>query len=138
MSNQHPEVCNVLGDSITLQLTADQTGGQYSVVEFATPGGVGQPPHTHSWDETYLVLEGELNLNLNGEAVVIASGASHQVKAGTVHAPTPNGDFCRYVMIGQPGGVESVFKALKANEDALNDMNKVVEIVTREGVNIAA
>ena len=37
-----PEVCNVLGDSITLRLTAEQTEGKYSVAEFATPGGVGQ------------------------------------------------------------------------------------------------
>ena len=37
-----PEVCNVLGDSITLRLTAEQTDGKYSVAEFATPGGVGQ------------------------------------------------------------------------------------------------
>ena len=42
-----PEVCNVLGDSITLRLNAEQTDGKYSVAEFATPGGVGQPPHTH-------------------------------------------------------------------------------------------
>ena len=70
--NQQPEVCNVLGDSITLRLTSEQTDGNYSVAEFATPGGVGQPPHTHAWDETYLVLEGELNLNVNGEATVVA------------------------------------------------------------------
>jgi hypothetical protein len=48
------------------------------------------------------------------------------VKAGTLLAPTPNGDFCRYVMVGQPGGVESVFKSLKANEKELVDINKVV------------
>ena len=63
--------------------------------------------------------------------------AAIRSKPGVVHAPTPNGDFCRYVMVGQPGGVESVFKSLKANEKDLNDMAKVVEIVTKEGVNIA-
>ena len=136
--NQQPEVCNVLGDSITLRLTTEQTDGKYSVAEFATPGGVGQPPHTHAWDETYLVLEGELNLNINAETTVVGTGGCYQVKAGVVHAPTPNGDFCRYVMVGQPGGVESVFKSLKANKKDLNDMAKVVEIVTKEGVNIAA
>ena len=137
MAEQQNEVCNVLGDSITLKLTAEQTNGQYSVVEFATPGGVGQPPHTHKWDETYLVLEGELNLNLKGEITILQQGECRQVKAGTIHAPTPTGEFCRYVMVGQPGGVESVFKALKANENSLDDMNKVVEIVTQEGVCIA-
>ena len=92
---------------------------------------------THDWDETYLVLEGELNLNINGQPTVVGTGGSYQVKAGTVHAPTPNGEFCRYVMVGQPGGVESVFKSLKANQKDLNDMSKVVEIVTKEGVKIA-
>lgn len=135
--HQQPEVCNVLGDSITLRLTAEQTDGKYSVAEFATPGGVGQPPHIHAWDETYLVLEGELNLNINGETTVVGTGGCYQVKAGVVHAPTPNSDFCRYVMVGQPGGVESVFKSLKANEKDLHDMAKVVEIVTKEGVTIA-
>ena len=53
------EVCNVLGDSIILRLTAEETDGKYSVAEFATPGGVGQPPHTHDWNENYVVLEGE-------------------------------------------------------------------------------
>ena len=137
LDNQ-PEICNVLGDSITLRLTTEQTDGKYSVAEFATPGGVGQPPHTHAWDETYLVIEGELNLNIDGEATLVGPGDCYQVKAGTVHAPTPNGEFCRYVMVGRPGGVESVFKALKANEKDLGDMNKVVEIVTKEGVTIAA
>ena len=138
MANPQAEVCNVLGDSITLQLTSEQTDGKYSVVEFATPGGVGQPPHTHAWDETYLVLEGELNLNVGGETTLVAAGGCYQVKAGVVHAPTPSGDFCRYVMMGQPGGVEGVFQALKAKENELSDMAKVVEIVTEAGVTIAA
>ena len=83
------------------------------------------------------VLEGELNLNTGWYSNIIATGDSYLVKAGTVLAPTPNGDFCRYVMIGQPGGMESVFKSLKANEKDLGDMDKVVEIVAKAGVKIA-
>ena len=41
-------------------------------------------------------------------------------------------------MLAKPGGVESVFKALKANADQLSDMGKVVEIVTAQGVQISA
>ena len=50
----------------------------------------------------------------------------------------PSGDFCRYVMLAKPGGVESVFQTLKANAEELSDMGKVVEIVTAQGVQIAA
>ena len=138
LSSNKPEVCNVLGDCITLRLTADQTDGQYSVAEFKTPGGVGQPPHTHDWDETYVVLEGALNLNVDGQATIVPAGDTYLVKAGTVHAPTPDGEFCQYLMVPRPGGVEAVFKSLKANEKDLGDMAKVVELVTKEGVKIAA
>ena len=112
MSAHQPEVCNVLGDSITLQLTAEQTAGQYSVVEFATPGGVGQPPHTHAWDETYLVLEGALDLNVNGESTVINPGSCHQV--GTDGVQVAIFAVCHGRM---PGGVEEVFKALKTTKN---------------------
>ena len=43
--NGESEVCNVLGDSITLRITKDQTDGQYSVVEFATPEGSANHPY---------------------------------------------------------------------------------------------
>ena len=116
---QKAEVCNVLRDSITLRITAEQTDGKYSVAEFAKPGGVVQHPHTHDWNENYVVLEGEFSLNISGYPTIIATGDSYLVKAGTVHTKTSNGNFCHYVMIGQPGGMESVFKSLKANEKSL-------------------
>ena len=40
-------------------------------------------------------------------------------------------------MVAQPGGVESVFTSLEANSSSLDDIQRVVEIVTKEGVNIA-
>ena len=43
-----------------------------------------------------------------------------------------------YVMLAKPGGVELVFQALKVNAEELSDMGKVVEIVTAQGVQIAA
>ena len=40
-------------------------------------------------------------------------------------------------MVGGPSGIESMFKSLKANQKDLNDMGKVIEIVTKEGVKMA-
>ena len=127
----------VLGDKVTLRLTSTDTNGKYSVLEFETPEGVGQPPHSHNWDETYVVLEGELDLNLNGISTIISAGHSIDVPAGTIHAPISKKKITRYVMVAQPGGVESVFTSLEANSSSLDDIQRVVEIVTKEGVNIA-
>ena len=71
--NKKPEVCKVLGDSITIRLTAEQTNDKYSVAEFATPSGVGQPAHTNDWNENYVVLEGEFNLNIGGHPTIIST-----------------------------------------------------------------
>ena len=119
--NGEPEVCNVLGDSITLRITKDQTDGQYSVAEFATPEGVGQPPHTHAWDETYLVLEGELNLNVDGQPTIVASGECQQVKSGVVHAPIPKEVFADTSWLD---GLEALkgFSKPRANKSDLSDM----------------
>ena len=55
---------------------------------------VSASPHTHDWDETYLVLE-ELNLNINGQPTVVRTGDSYRV---CQYSPRPhNGEFCRYV-----------------------------------------
>ena len=132
-----PKTIEVLGDKVSLRLTSSDTNGKYSFLEFETPEGVGQPPHSHNWDETYIVLEGELDLNLNGVSTIISAGHSIDVPAGTIHAPISKKKITRYVMVAQPGGVESVFTSLEENSSSLDDMQRVVEIVTKEGVNIA-
>ena len=132
-----PKTIEVLVDKITLKLTSTDTNSKYSILEFETPEGVGQPPHSHDWDETYIVLEGQLDLNINGVSTIISAGHSIDVPAGTIHAPTSKKKITRYVMVAQPGGVESVFTSLEENSSSLDDMQRVVEIVTKEGVNIA-
>ena len=87
------EVCNVLGDSITLRLTAEQTDGKKSIAKFGTPDGIGQPPHTHDWDETYLVLERELNLNINDQPNIVGTGGCYQVKTERSTPPNPTVSF---------------------------------------------
>ncbi|WP_320674046.1 cupin domain-containing protein [Prochlorococcus sp. MIT 1341] len=131
------KLIEVLGDKVILRLTSNDTNSKYSVLEFETPEGVGQPPHSHNWDETYIVVEGELDLNVNGVSTVVSAGRSIDVPAGTIHAPISKKKITRYVMVAQPGGVESVFTSLEANSSSLDDMERVVEIVTKEGVNIA-
>ena len=38
----------VLGDKVSLRLTSSNANGTYSFLEFETPEGVGQPPHSHN------------------------------------------------------------------------------------------
>ncbi len=131
------KIIEVLGDKVNLRITAKDTNNSYSLLEFETPEGVGQPPHCHSWDETYIVLEGKLNLNINGNESILSAGSSMDVPSGCIHSPISLMESTRYLMISRPAGVESVFLSLDANKEDLDDMNRVVEIVTKEGVKIS-
>ena len=50
------------------------------------PKGYSLPPHSHSADETILVLRGKLVLELGGEAKTLTSGGYAVLPAGTVFA----------------------------------------------------
>ena len=42
---------DVLGDRYTLLLSAEETGGAYSLFDFEVPPGRGSPPHIHSRED---------------------------------------------------------------------------------------
>ncbi len=47
------------------------------------------PEETHAYAEGLLVLEGELHLDVAGEAVTVAAGQLYMVPAGLPHAVRP-------------------------------------------------
>jgi quercetin dioxygenase-like cupin family protein len=76
----------------TMLQTTTFPGSQYVTalytVEIDT--GTAIPAHTHPGVETTYVLEGELDLSVEGQAVKhVKAGESFQVPAGTVHSAAP-------------------------------------------------
>ena len=49
----------------------------------------GYPEETHAYAEGLLVLDGELHLDVAGEAVTVAAGQLYMVPAGVPHAVRP-------------------------------------------------
>ena len=55
------------------------------------PGG-GPPLHTHPYDETFVILEGTVTFEVDGETIDAAAGQILVVPAGAVHRFTATGD----------------------------------------------
>lgn len=109
------EVLNILGNRLTFRVTAEQTEGAYSVVEYvAAPGYPGPAPHLHeNFEEVFFVLEGAPSFMLEGEQIVGAPGMVVTIPRGKVHTfSNPDDRPARFLTITSPAGFELYFKEL--------------------------
>jgi quercetin dioxygenase-like cupin family protein len=100
----------LVGDTYTIAVTGDQTGGRFCVIDMHIPPGGGPPPHRHDFEETFILLEGEMEVTFRGkkspvqagDTVNIPSNAPHQFHNDSSHA-------VRLLCICSPAGQEKFF-----------------------------
>ncbi|HEY0815726.1 MAG TPA: cupin domain-containing protein [Pseudonocardia sp.] len=99
------------GDVLTVKLTAADTGGRLGLVKASVPPGGGPAPHQHaSTDETFYMIDGELEF-LDGDRVFTAGPADVVfIPRGTVHRfHNPGLTHASMVFCYTPGGAEQLF-----------------------------
>ena len=101
----------LVGDTYTLKLTGEQTGGAFSLSQAVVPPGGGPPPHVHyAEDETFVLLEGELLLEADGRTLPAPAGTVVYVPKGTRHGFTNVGTTpARMLFLYAPAGMERMF-----------------------------
>lgn len=111
----------VAGELVEIKARSEDTGGAYSVTEEVWPPEVGPPPHVHhTQDETFYVLDGELEF-VSGDIVIRAgAGSLVHVPKGMVRAyKNPGQASARAIVVFTPGGFEGFFE--EAGEPAAAD-----------------
>ena len=96
---------------IVHKVTAEGSGGTFSILEWGLPPGQMIPPHTHTReDECNMVLEGQLTCDVGGEIVVAPVGSYVLKPRGIPHALCNTGTERVWVMeVLTPGGFEVFF-----------------------------
>ena len=100
----------LVGDTYTITVDGDATNDRFCVVDMHIPPGGGPPPHRHDFEETFILLEGEIEATFRGkkyslragETVNIPSNAPHQFH-NTSSVPA------RLLCICSPAGQEKFF-----------------------------
>ena len=105
-------------DRVTTEVNARDTGGQYSLMTWVAAPKSGSPPHVHARDdETFYVLEGQLEFVLGHESVTIGPGDFVRVPAGTRHAFRNNSEAPVEMLVGLiPGGMEELFYKYRTDD----------------------
>jgi quercetin dioxygenase-like cupin family protein len=100
------------GDRYTFLVTGAQSNGAYFIMEAIVPPGGGPPPHIHHREqESFYVLEGTLDIQIEDRVVHASAGDFVHIPIGTVHCFRNNGDtLARQLLIFSPGGLEGFFE----------------------------
>ncbi|HEX8275809.1 MAG TPA: cupin domain-containing protein [Longimicrobiaceae bacterium] len=103
----------VAGGVYTVLLTGADTAGRFCLVEMRVPPGGGPPPHRHDFEETFRVLEGQVEFSFRGEQVVARTGETVNVPANAPHSfRNASGAPARLLCICSPAGQEELFLAV--------------------------
>lgn len=109
-ADETPHHIGVVGDTYTILLTGHDTAGRFCLVDMHIPPGGGPPPHRHDFEETFSVLEGELEATCRGTKVVVRAGETVNIPANAPHQfHNSSAKPVRLLCICSPAGQEEFF-----------------------------
>jgi mannose-6-phosphate isomerase-like protein (cupin superfamily) len=101
----------IVGDTYTILLSGRDTAGQFCLIDMHVPPGGGPPPHRHDFEETFIVLEGEIGTVFRGEKRVVRAGETINVPANAPHQfHNFSSGAVRMLCICSPAGQEEFFR----------------------------
>lgn len=101
---------SVAGDTYTILLDGRQTNGRYCLVDMHIPQNGGPPPHRHDFEETFTVLEGEIEATFRGETSTVRAGETLHIPANAPHRFTNvRAEPARLLCTCSPAGQEEFF-----------------------------
>jgi quercetin dioxygenase-like cupin family protein len=109
-TNQKLPHIGVVGDTYTILLTGKDTAGRFCLIDMHIPPGGGPPPHRHDFEETFIMLEGELEATFRGTKRVVRAGETINIPANAPHQfHNSSSQPVRLLCICSPPGQEDFF-----------------------------
>src|SRR3954452_3301338 len=100
----------IVGNTYTTLLTGKDTAGRYCLIDmYVLPNG-GPPPHRHNFEESFTVLEGEIEATFRGETLTLKAGDVIGIPANAPHRfQNRTLEPARLLCICSPAGQEEYF-----------------------------
>ncbi len=106
--NSHPAEYNFGGSRARMLVSGKHSGGSYCMIEMFSPAGRATPAHRHADEiETIHMLEGEMNVNIEGVVHTVHAGETLTFERGTTHQLLNQSDqTARYLIVCVPAGFD--------------------------------
>jgi mannose-6-phosphate isomerase-like protein (cupin superfamily) len=113
LSLGHPDKLphvGLVGDTYTITVNGEATNGRFCVIDMHIPPGGGPPPHRHDFEETFVLLEGEIEATFRGKKLTIRAGETLHIPANAPHQfHNTSTQPVRMLCICAPAGQEKFF-----------------------------
>lgn len=100
----------LVGDTYTVTVSGENTDGRFCVIDMHIPPGGGPPPHRHDFEESFIVLGGEIEATFRGRKSVVRAGDTIHIPANAPHQFHNSSALpVRLLCICSPAGQERFF-----------------------------
>lgn len=128
---------SVLDHVFTTKATGKDTKGAWAFYEIAETAGGGAPLHTHSWDEAFYILEGEVEIQMGTENIVATPGCFINIPGETAHGFKILSPLARFIALVSPAEAEKFYEEMgRFLSSTPPDMEKLQAIADKYNVHI--
>jgi quercetin dioxygenase-like cupin family protein len=98
------------GDTYTITVAGKETNGRFCVIDMHVPPGGGPPPHRHEFEETFILLDGEMQITFRGQKSTLHTGDTVNVPSNAPHQfHNASSKPVRMICICSPAGNDEFF-----------------------------
>ena len=100
----------VVGDTYTVLLSGENTNGHYCLIDMLVAPGGGPAPHRHDFEETFIVMEGQIEATFRGQKLTVQAGQTLHIPSNAPHEfHNKSEQNVRLLCICGPSGQEEFF-----------------------------
>jgi quercetin dioxygenase-like cupin family protein len=100
----------LVGDTYTILLSGKDTAGRFCLIDMHIPPGGGPPSHRHDFEESFILLEGEIEATFRGQKSIAKAGETIHIPANAPHQfHNVSQHPVRLLCICSPAGQEEFF-----------------------------
>ena len=98
------------GDTYTITVAGEDTDNQFCVIDMHVPPGGGPGPHRHDFEETFIVLDGEMEVTFRGKKSTVRAGDTINIPSNAPHQfQNASSESVRMICICSPAGNDKFF-----------------------------
>jgi quercetin dioxygenase-like cupin family protein len=118
-----------------IAMTGDDSDGRFALFELNLRKGDEPPMHLHTReDELLFVLDGLIEISLDGACFRLGAGASIFLPRGSEHAYALHSETARLLLVATPAGVEGFHRDLADADPGDGYVERLIVTAARYGI----